>query len=383
MPFLKRTEREASQAAELEKRTSPPGNGELGAVSEQRITFLAVFLGLVASIGGFMFGYVSGQISGFFAMDDYARRFGELQADGSHTFSPARQGSIVAFLCLGCLFGALSVGKLADTLGRRLAVSFSAFFCCIGTIIEISSTTHWVQFAIGRLVNGLGIGALSVTVPMYQSESTPAIIRGVVVACYQLFVTLGIWTAYMINFGTHDMESSASWRITNGISFAWSLILGAGMLFLPESPRFAFRQGREEEARRTIARLGGVDPEHQTVHDQITEIRVKLEEERAGRDTKWWEMFTAPTMLRRVVIGVVLQAGQQLTGANVSLLSASPQLSGSANLRFSSSSTTVPQSSTRSASTTATSRRSSSAPSTSAAPSAASTSCRSALVAGH
>ncbi|KAK6433112.1 hexose transporter hxt5, partial [Oleoguttula sp. CCFEE 5521] len=182
MPFLKRTENDASQAAQLEKKASPtPGNGELPAPT-QRITFLAIFLGLVASIGGFMFGYVSGQISGFFAMRDYASRFGAAQADGSYTFSPAVQGSIVSFLCLGALFGSLAAGKLADAIGRRMTISTSAFSCCIGTIIEISSSDHWVQFAIGRLITGVGIGALSVTVPMYQSESTPAIIRGVVVA---------------------------------------------------------------------------------------------------------------------------------------------------------------------------------------------------------
>lgn len=257
-------------------------------------------------------------------MDDYARRFGEYQpsVDPSaplheqYTFNAVRQGTIVSLLCAGSLIGSLIVGKLADTLGRKMAVSASAFWCMVGMIIEISSMTSWAQFAVGRLVTGMGVGALSVTVPMYQSESTPAVIRGVVVACYQLFVTLGIWTAYMVNYGTHDMSGSASWRITVGLGFLWALILGGGMLVLPESPRFAFRQGREEEARATIARLGGVDINHKSVNDQIAEIRFKLDEERAGKDTKWWEMFTAPTMLRRVMIGVVLQAGQQLTGAN-------------------------------------------------------------------
>lgn len=329
MPFLKRREREADNAAQLEKTSSPLANpahagmNELGA-SDQKITFIAVFLGLVASIGGFMFGYTSGQISGYFDMGDFQRRFGEYtedpaQRDGNvepYYFNVTRQGTIVSMLCAGALIGSLAVGKLADTLGRRMAVSGSAFFCAIGMIIEISSTASWAQFAVGRLVTGMGVGALSVTVPMYQSESTPAVIRGVVVACYQLFVTLGIWTANMVNFGTHDMNSSASWRITVGLGFLFAFILGVGILFLPESPRFAFRQGREEEARATIARLGGVDNDHRSVNEQIAEIRFKLDEERAGADTKWWEMFTAPTMLRRVMIGVILQAGQQLTGAN-------------------------------------------------------------------
>ncbi|KAK4554299.1 hexose transporter hxt5 [Recurvomyces mirabilis] len=308
MPFLKRREREAQNAAELEKRPS--------ADTEQRVTFMAVYLGLVASIGGFMFGYVSGQISGFFAMEDFASRFGEPQADGSFLFSAARQGAIVGLLCIGALFGSLIAGKMADSLGRRLAISVSALFCCIGTIIEISSSHTWYQFAIGRLVNGLGIGALSVTVPMYQSESSPAIIRGVLVASYQLFITLGIWTAEMVNYGTHTMTSSASWRIPNGLSFLWALILGAGILLLPESPRFAYRMGREEEARNTIAKLAGLSPEAPVVSNQITEIRIKLDEEKAGTQTAWHEIFTGPRMFYRTILGITLQAGQQLTGAN-------------------------------------------------------------------
>lgn len=101
-------------------------------------------------------------------MDDFARRFGEIQSDGSYDFSAVRQGTITALLCAGSLCGALIAGKIADVLGRRLSISCSAFFCCIGTVIEIASMTSWAQFAVGRLVNGFGIGSLSVLVPMYQ-----------------------------------------------------------------------------------------------------------------------------------------------------------------------------------------------------------------------
>lgn len=280
----------------VEKADSPPDDmatpAEKSDAANQKVTLFACLLGSVASIGGFMFGYVSGQISGFFLMNDFARRFGEQNADGSFEFSAARQGSIVGFLSIGCLIGALLSGKVADTIGRRLAISASAFFSCIGIIIEISSSDHWVQFAMGRMVNGLGIGSLSVVVPMYQSESSPIIIRGLLIALYQLFVCLGIWCSNMINYGTEAMESSASWRIPNGVGFLWALILGGGILFLPESPRFAYRAGREEEARLTIARLAGVESDEQGVVNQINEIRVKLDEERAGADAKWHEVFT-------------------------------------------------------------------------------------------
>ncbi|KAI9162990.1 High-affinity fructose transporter ght6 [Paramyrothecium foliicola] len=283
---------------------------------EDRVTFLACFLGLVASLGGLMFGYVSGQISGFFLMDDYAERFGERQADGTLAFSAARQGTIVGLLSAGCLFGALLSGKLADTFGRRAVISGSALSTIIGTIIEISSSTHWVQFAIGRLVTGFGIGSLSVVVPMYQSESSPAIIRGVLVSTYQLFITLGIWLAEMINWGTESMGNSGSWRITNGMSFLWALILGVGILFLPESPRYAYRKGRVEEARQTIARLAGADLNSYAVSKQIEEIKAKHDEEKALPDPAWHEIFTGPRMFYRTMLGITLQAGQQLTGAN-------------------------------------------------------------------
>lgn len=112
------------------------------------------------------------------------------------------------------------------------------------------------------------------------------------------------------------MTGSASWRIPNGLSFLWALILGAGILFLPESPRYAYRIGRGEEARTTLARLGGLEPDSREINMLVNEIRVKLEEENSGADTAWYEIFTGPRMLYRTVLGIVLQAGQQLTGAN-------------------------------------------------------------------
>ncbi len=240
-------------------------------------------------------------------MEDYGRRFGEYNsATDTYDFSAARQGAIVGLLPAGCLFGSLIAGHIADSLGRRMAISVSALFCCVGNIIEISSETSWAQFAVGRFVTGLGIGSLSVVVPMYQSESSPAILRGVLISTYQLFITLGIWTAEMINFGTHNMSNSASWRIPNGLSFLWSLILGAGILALPESPRYAYRKGREDEARQTIARLAGLDTNAPSVNQQIDDIRAKLDEERAGAATSWYEIFTGPRMLYRTLLGITL-----------------------------------------------------------------------------
>jgi SP family sugar:H+ symporter-like MFS transporter len=182
------------------------------ASKKQPVTAFAIILGAIASIGGFMFGYESGQISGessaricchiewiitsmagFLEMSDFLGRFGE-----NGKFSAVRQGTIVALLCAGTLVGCLGSGWICDKIGRRYTISASAFFYIIGVIIEITSSTVWVQFAMGRFTAGLGIGALSTSVPMYQSESVPKNIRGAIVSSYQLLITLGIWTAYMV-----------------------------------------------------------------------------------------------------------------------------------------------------------------------------------------
>ncbi|KAL7791416.1 general substrate transporter [Trichoderma ceciliae] len=314
MGFFKKQDSPPREESKGDHSTSSEGS-EIH--SEEKVTVLACALGAVASIGGFIFGYVSGQISGFFLMEDYASRFGSLQSDGSYTFSAARQGTIVGLLCIGSLIGALIAGKIADSIGRRRSISMFAFFTCIGTVIEISASVHWVQFAVGRLVTGVSIGALSVVVPMYQSESTPAVIRGVIVSSYQLLITLGIWTAEMVNWGTETRASSASWRIPNGLSFAWALVLGAGILFLPESPRFAYSRGRVDEARQTIARLVGLAADSDAVNQQIADIQAKIDEESENTAAfSWTEIFTGPRMLYRTTLGIILQAGQQLTGAN-------------------------------------------------------------------
>ncbi|KAI1245372.1 hypothetical protein MGN70_012262 [Eutypa lata] len=317
MGFLKRHADQVETPDGVHQKQEGSHTAATRPATEQRITFLACWLGLVASIGGFMFGYVSGQISGYFNMPDYGRRFGDAVGDGTYSFTAAKQGTIVGLLPVGCLIGALIAGRIADSLGRKIAISVSALWACVGIVIEISSMTRWFQFAIGRLVTGVSIGALSVVVPMYQSESSPAIIRGILVSTYQLFITLGIWTSYMVDWGTvNQYENSASWRIPNGLGFLWSLILGGGILFLPESPRFAYYKGREEEARNTIARLAGVEPHARSVDDQLNQIRVKVEEEKHLSKARWVEIFTGPRMLYRTLLGVVLQAGQQLTGAN-------------------------------------------------------------------
>ena len=110
------------------------------------------------------------------------------------------------------------------------------------------------------------------------------------------------------------MENSGSWRIPMGIGFLWALILGGGILLFPESPKYAYRKGRVDEARRTMTKLLGVPDNHRKVAMELTEMKKKLDAEQGKH--AWWQCFTSPRMLYRTLLGITLQAFQQLTGAN-------------------------------------------------------------------
>ncbi|KAL4811559.1 hypothetical protein BDV18DRAFT_156145 [Aspergillus unguis] len=283
------------------------------------VTWRSLALGAFVSIGGIIFGYDTGQISGFLEMDEFKQRFGQLQSDGTYAFNNVRSGLIVSMLSIGTLLGALMAGPLADKIGRKWSIFTWCIVIHVGLIIQISSPRpKWYQFMMGRFVTGFGVGACSLLVPLYQGETSPKQIRGAMVCSYQLFVTLGIFVAYCINYGTESMNNSASWRIPLGITFLWALLLGTGIIFFPESPRYNYRHGRTDRAKKTMSQLYGVPPNHRIVIEELNEVKEQLEAESASKGGfyGWVEMFQGPRMKYRIILGIVLQALQQLTGAN-------------------------------------------------------------------
>ncbi|KAE8547883.1 hypothetical protein EYB25_009676 [Talaromyces marneffei] len=280
------------------------------------LTWRSVVMGLFVSMGGFIFGYDTGQISGFLQMEDFLYSFGEWNGE-KYEFSDVRSGLITGLLSIGTLIGALVGAPIADRIGRKWSISFWCIILCVGVTVQISSSQgKWYQVAVGRLIAGLGVGALSLIVPMYQGESGPRHIRGALISLYQLFITLGIFVAYCIDFGTEAMTTSASWRIPMGITYLWAIILGVGIIFFPESPRFDYRHGKVDRAVANLAKIYGIPQNHRALAQEFEEIKEKYEEEKSHGNITWWMMLGAPRMKYRIMVGMLLQALQQLTGAN-------------------------------------------------------------------
>jgi len=284
---------------------------------------MAIAVAVFSSMGGFLFGYDTGQISDFLVMDDFKLRFASCSTPGvvdTCSFSNVRTGLIVGMLSIGTLFGALIGASLADRLGRKKAIMIDCTVLIIGIVIQATSFTAWYQFMIGRIIAGLGVGALSAVVPLYQSEIAPKEIRGTLVCTYQLMITAGILVAYCICIGTRNLDShGASWRIPNLLTIFFALVLGVGIIFAPESPRWLFFEGRHEEAEKSLARMRGVKVEdHEyTVRQTFEEMREAVERELSMDKFRWIDCFQPrDKILYRTLLLMVLQAGQQLTGAN-------------------------------------------------------------------
>jgi len=286
----------------------------------------ALMLGCVTSIGGFLFGYDTGQISSMLLFSDFIDRFGQVQPDGQIAFDVTIQSLVVSMMSIGTLFGALAGAYTADWVGRRRSLSIGVAVFIVGNIIQITAMSSWVHLMIGRIVAGLGIGNLSIGVPMFQSECCPREIRGAVVASYQLMITIGILLSNLINFGVRDnpgADTDASWRMVIGLGIGFSLPLGIGILFSPESPRWLAGRGRWDDARMSLARLRGMkhDPTNQLVNDDFKEMESSILEQHSAGQATWLECFTGqpsgiPRLLYRTLLGCALQFLQQWTGVN-------------------------------------------------------------------
>lgn len=284
------------------------------AESTYRMGFLWLVC-LVAAMGGLLFGYDWVVIGG--AKPFYEPAFGI-------TNEPFWQGFAMSTALFGCIFGAILSGGLSDRFGRRrLLILAGALFTA--SAIWTALATDFSSFNIARFIGGLGIGLASNLSPMYIAEISPAAMRGQFVSINQLTIVIGILAAQITNLliaqkvpeGATIETIRQSWNGTYG----WRWMFGAEtvpaaaffllMFLVPESPRWLVKQGRAQEARKILGRVGS-----STYADQETaSIAATIGQEEVAQVR--FADLAEPGVLRILGLGVFLAIFQQWCGINV------------------------------------------------------------------
>ena len=201
------------------------------------------FISLVATIGGLMFGFDVGIISGAIPFIQPYFGWDELQL-----------GWGVSSILLGCIIGAFGTGSLTERYGRKsLLISVALFFAISCAGMALAKTAP--SFIAFRVLGGLAVGSVSVLSPMYVAEVAPPKIRGTLVTIYQLAITLGILISYLVNYGLHEVDNNWRWMFATGL--LPSILFFFGLIFIPESPRWLVKAGFREKASIVLERIGG------------------------------------------------------------------------------------------------------------------------------
>ncbi|KIX05214.1 uncharacterized protein Z518_06086 [Rhinocladiella mackenziei CBS 650.93] len=292
---------------------------------EAPVTWKAYLICAFASFGGIFFGYDSGYINGVNGAPEFIRI---IEGPNATALSSPHSSLIVSILSCGTFFGAIIAGDVADFIGRKWTVIYGCLIYMFGVILQMATGQgHGLGLIVsGRLIAGIGVGFESAIVILYMSEICPRKVRGALVAGYQFCITVGILLASCVVYGTKNRPDTGSYRIPIAIQFAWALILGGGLLFLPDSPRYYVKRGKLEKAIESLSRLRGQPPDSEYIQVEVAEIVANDEYERemipsSGWFSSWLNCFKGglwhqKSNLRRTILGTSLQMMQQWTGIN-------------------------------------------------------------------
>lgn len=268
-----------------------------------------LFITVVATLGGFLFGYDSGVING--TVDGLQLAFNS---------ESAGTGFNVASMLLGCAVGAFFAGRLADILGRRTLLQIAAVCFVIsawGSGIAESS----LEFVLYRILGGLAVGAASVMAPAYISEVAPARYRGMLTTVQQIAIIFGLFMAFISNYLLAKFAGASTsvlwldysaWRWMFWMELLPAILFLLMLLFIPESPRFLVLKGNTVLAAQVLRKLYG---DAAAARKQV-DIEQSLS---SNHQPRLSDLIDKPSgKLRRIVwVGIGLATFQQLVGINV------------------------------------------------------------------
>jgi sugar porter (SP) family MFS transporter len=260
----------------------------------------------ITALGGLLFGYDTGVVSGalFYLRSD----FGGL--------SSFEQELVTSLLLIGAVIGALAAGRVSDRIGRRPTILITALIFIAGVLLAAFSPAFGVLLA-ARIIIGLAVGSASMVVPLFIGEAAPPNVRGALVSLNQLAITIGILVSYLADYG---LAGTRNWRLMFGLAVIPAVLLFVGTLTQRESPHWLIMRGRDDQAREVLSRLR---ENPQVIDDEIRDVR-KV----AQIPTKGISDLLAKNIRPLLAVGVLLAVFQQVTGINTVIYYAPSLLDG-------------------------------------------------------
>ncbi|KAF4836103.1 High-affinity glucose transporter [Colletotrichum siamense] len=280
---------------------------------------------LLASFGGFSFGYDQGVISIILVMPQFHDQFPETSPD--HPRYGFNTGFMTGMLEFGAFIGCLFLPYLADKISRKWALTIATFFFCVGAIIQTAAHNYGTLVA-GRTIGGIGVGTLAMGAPLYISEIAPPNLRGSLLVLESISIVIGAIVAYWITFGTRSISGEWAFRLPFALQMAPALMVGLGIHFFPFSPRWLAMVGRDDDSLGALTKLRRVPVSDERVQAEWKGIlsEVRFQQAMVARDHPSTNAFTAelaqwadlfrPRYLKRTTIALAIPFFQQFSGIN-------------------------------------------------------------------
>ncbi|PSK60720.1 hypothetical protein B9Z65_870 [Elsinoe australis] len=270
----------------------------------------------IVSIANMQYGLDSAAVGGLQAMPGFLAVFGypSPEAPGGYAIEPTFQQLIASLLTLGSFLSCLVAGAFAHYMGRKSALWLACLANAVACVIQISTTNKGAVY-VGRLVLGFANGFLVSFSNIYTSEASPAHLRGVIVALFAYWVTIGSIIGAAITNTTQKRLDKGSYQIPIGTLFIVPLFLSIGLLFCPESPRYLLAKGRTAQAKKALWTLReGAVPEEYIELEWAEMMKSIGEQEKLAKSVGFVDMFRG-TDLRRTLLCFGMIACQAASGS--------------------------------------------------------------------
>ncbi|MDP5168851.1 MAG: sugar porter family MFS transporter [Bacteroidia bacterium] len=266
-----------------------------------------VFIAFVVSLGGFLFGFDAGIISGVMSY-----------AGPEFDLTDGQIGWVVSSPSWAAMIAMIFSGRLSDMIGRKRVLLGVAFLYAVSALFSAYAWSYEILY-IARMVGGLAFGAALILAPMYIAEISTAENRGKLVSIQQLNIVLGFFAAFLSNYffnayntaGNSFLTDENVWRWMLGVELIPAVLYFITLFFVPKSPRWLYLKNRVEEAKLVLAQIHGRD----RADSEIESIEKSILADKSVEKVKWIDILK-PSLRFIMIVGMVVGILQQVTGIN-------------------------------------------------------------------